>query len=423
MTVAGETHRCPPHEVLAAFVDAKLPRNQVVALTEHLTTCAECRFVVESASELQAEEQEESIAPRGGRAWQQFAVAAVIGAGFLLTPVAAPSVRQWYVRTTTMRELVVDAAKLKKRLIEPRLTGGFGYGEWSVTRSGNDPDAEDNEKALQNLLKQIAERTAGEVLTRTKNDHSPDAAHARGIAALLRRETDRAIAELTTATQKRPNDAQAWNDLAAAYIQKQQYSKAIGATKRAIALDPKLNEAWFNRALAIKGAISTYQVHVTYRWAKASTSQVARQGSSLAETPEQLIRDGKADEVLRMTAGNRSLDAAHARGIAYLAIGDRNAAINELTALTKARPNDALAWSDLAAALLANDDYQKAIDAADRALEIDPKQSEAQFNRVQARLKISNGAIAAWNDYLKHDSTSPWAEEAQRNISNEQSLR
>jgi len=240
MTVAGETHRCPPHEVLAAFVDAKLPRNQVVALTEHLTTCAECRFVVESASELQAEEEEDNIAPRRGRGWRQFAVAAVIGAVVLSAPFAKTK-WQTNVRETEKRELV-EMMTLRVRLIEPRLAG-FVRGAKPLTyRSASRPNpAEEFTPPV---------RKAYRVLDRLKNDDSADACRTRGIAWLVVGHADQAVNELTKATEKQPNDAQTWNDLAAAYIQNHQSKEAIDAANRAIALDPKLNEARFNKALA-----------------------------------------------------------------------------------------------------------------------------------------------------------------------------
>jgi len=239
MTVAGETHRCPPSEVLAAFVDARLPKKQVEALADHLSSCAECRFIVESASEFQAEEQAEVTEPQGGGAWRWLAIAAVIGGGFFLTPVPR-MMWQTHVREATMRELV--DAPLKKRLIEPRLTGGFRYGEWGVNRGPGDEE--------EPIDQMIAKDRAGQVITKTKNDPSADAARDRGVAWLVLNNADKAIKELTTVTEKQPRDARAWSDLAAAYIQKQQYSKAITAANRALALDPKLKEARFNKALA-----------------------------------------------------------------------------------------------------------------------------------------------------------------------------
>src|SRR5438132_1222752 len=81
MTI-GEAH--PPSEVLAAFVDARLARPQIVPLTEHLADCAECRFVVESAAEALSEVK---VSPRKAL-WGWLSVAAMLGVGYLLTPMA-----------------------------------------------------------------------------------------------------------------------------------------------------------------------------------------------------------------------------------------------------------------------------------------------------------------------------------------------
>jgi tetratricopeptide (TPR) repeat protein len=242
MTVAGETHRCPPNEVLAAFVDGRLPRMKVVALTEHLSSCAECRFIVESASELQAEEQAESIEPQGRRSWRWVAVAAVVGVGLLLTPQMHER-WQTHQRDAVMGDLA--EVRLAKRLIEPRLTHGVDSGEWHQDRglpNGDDEKPPDQERARSQAYL---------VLDETKNDHSAAGEHARGIAWLVLRNADEAIAALSKATEKQPKDAQIWSDLAAAYLLKRQNKEAIDAANRAIALDPKLNEARFNKALAI----------------------------------------------------------------------------------------------------------------------------------------------------------------------------
>lgn len=238
MTVAGDTHRCPPSEVLAAFVDARLPKKQVEALADHLASCAECRFIVESASEAQAEEQAEIVEPQGGRSWRWLAVAAVVGGGVFLTPFAQTT-WQTHQREAAMRELV-DAAALKVRVVEPRITG-FAYGEAPPRYRGNG-DSNTSDSQL------IVEGKAGEVLIKTEKDHSFAAARDRGIAQLVSGHTAEAIKDLTRAASA--NDARFWSDLAAAYLVNQQNKEAIAAANRALALDPKLNEARFNKALA-----------------------------------------------------------------------------------------------------------------------------------------------------------------------------
>jgi hypothetical protein len=140
MTVAGEARRCPPPEVLAAFVDARLAKNQVETLSEHLSSCAECRFVIESAAEAQAEEQAETIEPQGRRSWRWLSIAAVVGAVAWMTPVTQT---QWHVYQgkVAMRELIANAT-LEKRIVEPRVTV-LGYGRWGVNRGVSEEEKSD----------------------------------------------------------------------------------------------------------------------------------------------------------------------------------------------------------------------------------------------------------------------------------------
>lgn len=408
MTVAGETHRCPPHEVLAAFVDARLPKTQVVALSEHLATCAECRFVVESASELQAEEQAESVEPKRRRSWRWLAVAAVVGVGGWLTPVTMAKWHAYQVKTATL-DLKAEFDGQKMRPIVPRLTG-FAYGEKRPNLRGPGDDTDDPQTW-------IIQAKAQNLIHLTKNDHSPAAAHTRGISELIRGEIDTAIADLKAAAAA--NDAQAWSDLSAAYYVKRMYVEADDAANRAIKIDPKLSDAWFNRALAVAGIATTEPV-VQYRWAKKTSSPSVEYAPLTQEPLVQMIVDGKAAEVLRMTEGKRAPDAIHARGIAHLVLHQNAEAIDELTAVAKARPDDVRVWSDLAAALLENQDYKKALDAARHAHYLDSQQPEAKANLRAAYQRSGEAEIEAWNDYLKHDSTSRWANEARENIKNVQ---
>jgi tetratricopeptide (TPR) repeat protein len=135
------------------------------------------------------------------------------------------------------------------------------------------------------------------------------------------------------------------------------------------------------------------------------------------ETPAQMIAEGKAEELIETTAGDDSPESRHARGIAHLLLGRNDDAIKELTSATSAGPNDARAWSDLAAAYFAARKYDQAYQAADRAVQLDPNLNEARFNRALATSnRMPAESKKEWIDYLNHDSTGPWAEEARTNL-------
>jgi len=100
---------------------------------------------------------------------------------------------------------------------------------------------------------------------------------------------------------------------------------------------------------------------------------------------------------------------------------EQNAAVALLQSAAIRVPDNANYQSDLAAALIATRDREKlkrAVDACDRALQIDHRSSEALFNRAVAlqALPDPKKAIAAFKLYLTVDSSSPWSDEARTNI-------
>lgn len=117
----------------------------------------------------------------------------------------------------------------------------------------------------------------------------------------------------------------------------------------------------------------------------------------------------------------------HERGVATLTMGRHAEAIQLLETAARRSPSDATIVTDLAAARLAaaavSDDMQlfaSALAAGDAALRRDPYSPEARFNRALAldRLRLHEPAAAAYRHYLEVDGTSPWADEARRNLAN-----
>jgi len=304
MTAVGELHRCPPPEVLAAFVDARLPRERVVELTSHMASCAECRLVVESVQEFQAEDQQEKPEPQRGAAWRWLAVAAAVGASVLAVPgrdwwlentraavtlgrsfwrmyqrePATPERALWrtYQRETARQDLVEAAAKLKFRPVEPRLTG-FGWAAAPPTYRGpgNDEDTIDE---------LIINAKAAAVIEATEHDASAEAAHLRGIAHLIGGYRGaQSVDELKTAAVS-TNDAKMWSDLAAALLAAREYTNALEVANRAVQRDPDLDEGWFNRALATESlrgdAVAAWNEYLKHDdrspWAKEARERIGR---------------------------------------------------------------------------------------------------------------------------------------------------
>jgi hypothetical protein len=77
--------------------------------------------------------------------------------------------------------------------------------------------------------------------------------HARGEFYLGNGDTARAISLLTSSVQSDSKNAQYHNDLGAAFLQNKEPQKGLDQINEALRLDPSLNEALFNRALAYRG--------------------------------------------------------------------------------------------------------------------------------------------------------------------------
>ena len=111
-------------------------------------------------------------------------------------------------------------------------------------------------------------------------------------------------------------------------------------------------------------------------------------------------------------------EAHHALGKVYLAQGKFDEAIKEFEQSLSGGRNQAQNLNDLGVAWLEKGDYNRSIDSFNKALQLDGNLQEALFNRALAYEKQSrfDEAKADWNEYLKRDSTSPWADEARRHL-------
>jgi tetratricopeptide (TPR) repeat protein len=147
-----------------------------------------------------------------------------------------------------------------------------------------------------------------------------------------------------------------------------------------------------------------------------------RSGASSARplSPDVRIAAARSEKAL---AANRTAENLHAFGIASVIVGEIDRAITLLEQAADQPSPNAQTMSDLAAAYLArasrdnsHQDLMKALSAADRAVMTDPRLPEGLFNRAVAleRLSLVGEARVAWEDYLRVDDQSGWADEARR---------
>src|SRR5262249_53972305 len=147
------------------------------------------------------------------------------------------------------------------------------------------------------------------------------------------------------------------------------------------------------------------------------------------------VRDNQTAGAAGAAGATGSPEAAaaahHAMGRFHLARKNFDDAIAEFEAALKTAPNDARVHSDLGAALMEKSDLEalgksgrdprtldRSLEHLNRAIELDSSLLEPLFNRALLRQNLRQlfQAKEDWDNYLKKDATSPWAEEARRNL-------
>jgi len=235
---------CAGPEELAAFVEGRLRSDERSRIELHLADCALCRETVVETARLsdQATPRPVLYTRRILAGGAGIALAASLVAAAYLQP-------QWLgLRTSTPYQELVAAVD-GHRLVEARLTGGFPYAPMRApVRSGGESGQDDFD-----LLAAAARIRSAAAASPTAPNR-----HAAGVANLLTGRYDQAIAELEDAVKSDPSRAEYHSDLAAAYLargrdreSRDDLQKARAAADRAIALNAALDEAYFNRALAL----------------------------------------------------------------------------------------------------------------------------------------------------------------------------
>lgn len=244
----GRSAVCPDPELLAAFVDGRLARGERAAIERHLAECDACREVLAETVRLTGDASGRVVHGRFGR--RAVAVgggALALAASLLLVVWMQPGLLR-FGAPTPYEELV--AAVGTNRTIEGRLTGGFQYGPLRSPTRGSVDLFRDN---YQVLAAAARIRNAAYASATSQNQH------ALGAVQLVLGEYNAAVTTLETAAAEEPSNARFQNDVAAAYLTRaarldrpEDYPRALSAAERAVRLDPELDEALFNRAVALE---------------------------------------------------------------------------------------------------------------------------------------------------------------------------
>jgi tetratricopeptide (TPR) repeat protein len=150
----------------------------------------------------------------------------------------------WALRSSSESELDKGLAALQtaytgERPIQPRVSA-LPYSSYSQTRGTNidEQRAENLRRAELHLTQALKEKPL------------PEVDHALGKVYLAQGRSDEAIKELERSLKGSRNEAQIYNDLGVAWLQKGDYNRSVDNFNKALQLDSNLQEALFNRALA-----------------------------------------------------------------------------------------------------------------------------------------------------------------------------
>lgn len=274
--------------MLSAYLDGKLDPTERGRIEDHISRCEDCYFVVRETALVWAEAGTEGAppvetqreTPGGGEivrgtfgddaATPAASAAVEVPAADPRRPKASSFARYLMPIAAT---LVVAAGALAlwrqinpanpyadavrplvdavgdRRLVEPRLVGGFRFGPLLSSKRGSSAKDLDEWRVL-----------ASSAAIKEQADQAPTPENQRALAAaqLLLGETERAVTLLEQLAREQPQAAAVHSDLAAAYSVRalrdgraDDWPRALEAAEAALELEPGLHEALFNRAYAL----------------------------------------------------------------------------------------------------------------------------------------------------------------------------
>jgi tetratricopeptide (TPR) repeat protein len=244
MTNAEQMNTHLSSEQIAAFVDGRLREQQRRESENHFASCDECREVFLAVSDaveegVTGEEASKVVPIHPARKWPAVAaLAAAAAVGVFFLPPVRNEIQDY--RTGGISKLVRAAEFSDKRPIEGRLSGGFAHKAFSRPRGLGEQDGE-------NLQLKIAAIDVEKASPSSAPDYRANAV----IKLLVGKPNERtdAIPLLEKAVSLNGNDPSLLNDLAAAYIERGDYERAVTVAERAWSMEKTPEIAW-NRALA-----------------------------------------------------------------------------------------------------------------------------------------------------------------------------
>lgn len=268
--------KCPDAEALASYVDGRATAAERTRIESHLANCDDCYFVFsETVQQQQSSEGrhiEESPITRRLVPWARlstlkvgYAVPAGLAAAAVI--VVAVGILNPFRRTDPVTVVQVqaalselDAAAGPYRKYAPRLTATPGHRELEPgLRSADSKSAAEGtpaqREAAQRALREAVQRVEAATAARGIGLEGP---RARAAMYFALGRPQLAVDALEPVAQS--NNAGILSDVAAVHLARQadgDVERALDLLERAVTLDDKCAEAWFNLGLAAEAALKS----------------------------------------------------------------------------------------------------------------------------------------------------------------------
>jgi len=254
---------CPDAQRLAEYADQLLTAPEQLDIERHLVGCADCREAVFIAAAFRAGDDQQfgetgtrNTVLRFRQPWAKVGAGLLAAAAGLLIatyagrgPFRTPVATQSATASAELAGLFAAVGAAPARPSDGRLTGGLQYRPPPSVTRGIGGSA--------NVSPEI-QIAAASVELKVGESQTPQNLHALGVASLVLGDLDGAHSRLAAAAGAAPSNAAFASDLAAAHLTRglrtgneADLRAAIAAADRALQLDSSMNEARFNRALAL----------------------------------------------------------------------------------------------------------------------------------------------------------------------------
>ncbi len=204
-----------------------------------------------------------------------------------------------------------------------------------------------------------------------------------GLSLLDLQRPKESLPYLQKARRAQPDDPTTLLALARAEIASSNFPQSRNFYQEVVRLDPQNAEAWYGLGITDRVLAEQELKHSRDSGAGSETARIAR---ALADASEQAM-----SKAMQLDPG--SVRARMVLGESFRIAERYELAVQQYKAATEQRPSLAPAWAGLATAYSASGDDQKALQAAFRALELDPNDAET--------CGLVGGTYLRMGDYVK----------------------